>query len=64
MSVNNDCTDIDDGIDLGNKNFKPTRNKQKICKFVKNIYKLKSESDQCEYEINTRDELLLIDAQD
>ena len=52
-----------DNIDLGDKNFKPGKeNSQIIYKFVEYIGK--SKSNRCEYEINTRDELLLINAQD
>ena len=52
-----------DNIDLGNKNYKPGKeNSQIIYKFVE--YICKSKSDRCEYKINTRDEILLINAQD
>ena len=63
MSVRTDCSDVDDGIDLGNKNFKPEKeNSQKICNLEE--YTDKSKSNQWEYELNTGDEYLLIYAQD
>lgn len=60
-TVEMNVSEVNDGVDLGNKNFTPEKkNSQKIYKFEDHTDK----SNQCEYELNTGDEYLLIYAQD